>query len=105
MARRTGGVEVPAQGVGAVDVQNRPGIHHVSPRLGHLLAFGVQDQPQADAGQVAGLVEEKGGDGVQTVEPAPRLVHRFGDEVGGELLPEKLLVLEGVVPLGHGHGP
>ena len=42
--------------------------------------------------------------GVQGVEPAARLVDGLADEVGGELTVELVLVLEGVVPLGVGHG-
>ncbi len=41
---------------------------------------------------------------MQGVEPAAGLIDRLADVVGGELRLELILVLEGIVPLGVGHG-
>ena len=72
--------------------------------LGHLAAFAVEDVAQAEHVLVAGVAGEQGADGQQAVEPAPGLVDGLADEVGREALLEHLLVLEGIVPLGDGHG-
>ena len=99
-----GGVEVPAQGVGAKLVQNRNGIYRVALGFAHLLAVFVQHMAQHQHVLVGGLVKKQGGNGQQGVEPAPGLVHRLRDEVGGELALKEFLVLKGVVMLGKGHG-
>ena len=44
---------VPAEGVGAVGVEDRPRVDDVAAALRHLLAVGVGDQPEADAVLVA----------------------------------------------------
>ena len=68
------------------------------------MAFAVQDVAQADDVLVAGVAGEECADGEQAVEPASRLVDGFADEIGGEASLPELFVLEGVVPLGDGHG-
>ena len=83
-----GGQVVPAEGIGAVGVDHLPGLDHVAPALRHLLTLGVEDQAEADAVAVAGVVEEQGRLGEQGVEPAAGLVDRLADEVGGEALLE-----------------
>ena len=52
---------------------------------------------------VGHAVRDQGGDGVQGVEPASRLVDRLADVVGGETFLESFPVLERPVPLGVGH--
>ncbi len=104
LAGRAGGVQVPAESIGAVGMEHVPGIDHIAAALGHLLPFGVQDQAKANDVLEGHFLEEHGSDGVQRVEPAAGLVHRLANEVGRELFLEGLLVLEGVVPLGHRHG-
>ena len=69
-----GGQVVPAEGVGAVGGDHVPGVDDVAAALRHLLALGVEDQAEADAVAVAGLVEEQGRLGEQRVEPAAGLV-------------------------------
>ena len=80
-----------------------PGVDDVAPALRHLLALGVEDQPQTDAVAVAGGVEEQCRLGEQRVEPAAGLVDRLADVVGRETLLELRLALERVVELGEGH--
>ena len=58
---------------------------------------------QADAVPVGHAVGHQRGDGVQGVEPAPGLVDGLADVVRGKVRLERLVVLEGVVPLGIGH--
>ena len=72
--RLLGGEVVPAERVGAVEVDHLPRVDDVAAALRHLLAVGVEDQPEADAVAVAGLVEEQGRDREQRVEPAAGLV-------------------------------
>ena len=48
-------------------------------------------------------VEQRRGEHVERVEPAPRLVDVFDDEVGREVFVEPVLVLERVVHLGERH--
>jgi hypothetical protein len=88
-----------------VALDHVPGLDHVAPALRHLLALRIEDQAEADAVAVARGVEEQHRLGEQGVEPAPGLVDRLADEVGGEALPEELLVLERVMELGEGHRP
>ena len=96
--------QVPAQRVGALLVEHAPGVDHVAQPLGHLAAVAVQDVAQAEHVLVAGVAGEQRADGQQAVEPAAGLVDGLADEIGREALLERLLVLEGVVPLGDGHG-
>ncbi len=98
-----GGQVVPAEGVGAVAVEHVPGVDDVAAALRHLLALGVEDQPEADAVAVAGGVEEQGRLGEQGVEPAAGLVLGLADVVGREALLELLFALERVVELREGH--
>ncbi len=72
--------------------------------LGHLAAFSIKDQAQADDILESHAVEQKRGDGVQGVEPAPGLINGLADKIGGELLFEGFEVFKGVVPLGNRHG-
>ena len=97
------GQVVPAEGVGAVGGDHVPGLDDVAAALRHLLALGVEDQPEADAVAIAGGVEEQRRLGQQRVEPAAGLVDRLADEVGREALLELLLVLERVVELRERH--
>ena len=78
-----GGEQVPAEGVGALAVEDDPGLDHVALALAHLLALAVEDQPEADHVAVGRLVEQERALGEQRVEPAARLVERLADEVGG----------------------
>ncbi len=94
---------VPAEGVGAVGRDHLPGVDDVAAALRHLLALGVEDQPEADAVAEARAVEQQGRLGEQRVEPSARLVLGLADVVGREELLEGLLVLERVVVLGEGH--
>jgi len=72
--------------------------------LGHLAAFGIEDQAQADDILEGRTIEQKRGDGVQGVKPAPGLIHGLADIIGGELLFEGFKIFKGVVPLGNRHG-
>ena len=86
-------------------VQDRIGPDHVAHVLAHFLAAAVQDEAEADNVAVGGFPLEQGCQGVEAVEPAAGLVHGFTDVVGRE--PSVLVnlgVVEGIVPLGEGHG-
>ena len=72
--------------------------------LGHLLALGVRDVPEAQDRLVRRTIEEQRGDGQQGVEPAARLVDGLADVVRGEARLEVLLALERRVVLGERHG-
>ncbi len=109
---RRGAVEVPAQRVGALDVEHRPGVDDVALGLRHLLALLVDDVAEhvevlerggggeevrqrprrSPAGLVAGVGEQRG-ERVQAVEPAARLVDGLADVVGGEVLHQAVLGL------------
>ena len=85
-------------------VQQRQRLDDVTDALAHLAAALVQDQAEADDVLVRRLALEQGGQRVQAVEPAPRLVDGLADVVGGEQpFPFHFGVLEGVVGLGKGH--
>src|SRR5262249_57490677 len=71
--------------------------------LGPLLTVPGDDERQAYDVAVRSAVDHEAIDGEQRVEPAPRLIDRLGDEVGGEATLEELLVLERVVELGRRH--
>ena len=101
--RLLGGEVVPAEGVGAVGVDDLVRVDEVAEPLAHLPALGVEDQPEADAVQVVGLVEQQHRLGELRVEPAARLVDPLADEVGREAPLELLLVLERVVELRERH--
>ncbi len=71
--------------------------------LGHLLPVLVLDQSHDDDIAVGRGVEQDRSQGHQGVEPAARLVERFGDEIRREVTLEQILVFKGVVPLGKRH--
>ena len=101
--RLAGREEVPAQGVGAEAGEDLPGIDDVAPRLRHLLALLVDEEPEAHDVAVGRGAEHQRVDRQQGVEPAPRLVDGLADEVGGEAGLEPPVVGEGVVELGRRH--
>mmetsp|Transcript_16342 Transcript_16342/g.29130 ORF Transcript_16342/g.29130 Transcript_16342/m.29130 type:complete len:337 (-) Transcript_16342:1806-2816(-) len=91
--------EVQPQRVRAVLVHYLFGVGVVLQPLAHLLP--VRREHEAVANQVlkGGLVEQRGGQDHQGVEPAARLVQPLRDKVGGEVGLEELLVLKRVVQL------
>ena len=97
------GEQVPAQGVGPLLVEQRPGIDHVAHVFGHLAAFAVQDVAQAKYVAVAGVPGQQSAYGQQAVEPAAGLVDGLADKVRRRALLVDLLVLKGIVPLSHRH--
>ena len=99
-----GRVEIPADRVRALLVQHRPRIHHIAQMLGHLAALRILHVTHHDTVFKGRAVKQQGGDGLQRVEPATGLVDGLGNEVGREALFEDILVFEGIVPLGKGHG-
>ena len=84
--RLLGGQVVPAEGVGAVLVDDVPGHDDVAQRLRHLLALRVGDVAEAEHRPVRRAVEQQRRDRDQRVEPAARLVDRLADVVGRERL-------------------
>ena len=102
--RGAGSVEVPADGVCPLLVEDGPGIDDVALVFGHFDAVFVVDVPQNDAVFERRPAEEDGGDDQQRIEPAARLIHRLGDEVGGEGLVEEVFVFKRVMVLRKGHG-
>ena len=73
--------------------------------LAHLLSVGPQDDTVADHVLEGRAVEERRGHDVHGVEPATGLTNVLHHEIAGVPVLEVLLVLEGVVELGEGHGP
>ena len=99
-----GGEQAPAQGVGAVGVQQGHRLHDVAQPFAHLAPAPVQNQAQADDIAISDIIVEQRSQGVQAVEPAPGLVHGFADVVGGQAsVAADGLVLKGVMELGVGH--
>ncbi len=92
---RRGGVQVPAEGIGAVGIEHIPGIDDVAARFGHFLPFAIQHQPQANHILEGHAVMQQGADGVQRIEPAARLVDCFADEIRRVLFPEGVFIFEG----------
>ena len=98
------GVEIPANGVRTVGGERFEGIDRVPFGFGHLLPVFILHMAEDDDIAVRGLVEQQGGDRQQGIEPAAGLIHRFGNEIGRELLLEQLLVFKRIMVLGEGHG-
>src|SRR5215207_4939674 len=107
VAGTRGRVERPAQGVGALFLEDVPGVYDVAERFTHLLALGVEDVPEDLAGSVRAPAEQHRRDREQRVEPPPRLVDGLADVIRRELPPEALLAACAVrvAPLGEGHAP
>ncbi len=76
------GEQVPAERVGALAVEDGPGLDDVALALAHLLALAVEDEPQAHHVAVRRPVEQQRALRQQRVEPAARLVEGLADEVG-----------------------
>ncbi len=98
------GVEIPAYGVGALIIEDRPGVYHIALVLTHLEAVLILHQAEDEAILEARLVEQTGGDGQQGIEPAAGLIHGLADEVGRVAPLEQLFIFKRIVPLGKGHG-
>ncbi len=96
-------VQVPAQRIRAVDVDQLPGVDHITLTLAHLDAIFIKSETRDDTVMVRRLPMDDGARGKERVEPATRLIHRFTDEVGGERFCEFLLVGKRVVPLRRVH--
>ena len=94
---------VPAGGIRAVFFEGLERIHGVAQTFGHLVAVLVQYQAVGNHMLVGYRAEHHAGNRVQGEEPTPGLVHAFGNEVGGEVVLEFVLVLERVVQLGVRH--
>ena len=99
-----GGIEVPAHGIGALLVKDRPGIDHVAQMLGHLSAVLVLHMPQNQAAFIGRALKHRRTDRQQAVEPAAGLVDGLADELRREGGLELFLVFKGIMPLGEGHG-
>ena len=82
--RRSAGEKKPAKRVGAVTIQDFPGVDDVAERLRHLATVLGHQVTEADDVLVSGAVELQNAFRHQGVEPAARLVDGFGDEVGRE---------------------
>ena len=78
--------EVQTHRVGAVFVDDGLGVGVVLQALAHLLAVLGEHQAVHDDVLPGGLVEQRGGQHHQRVEPASRLVEALRDEIGGEVL-------------------
>ena len=99
-----GDIEIPAHGVGALDIQDLGRRDDIAKMLAHLFAFAVVDMSQHDAVAERSAVEDGRGDRQQGVEPSAGLIHRLADEIRGVTAFELFLVLKGVMPLREGHG-
>ena len=84
-------------------VQHSPWVDAIAPRLGHLLPFAIQNQPQTGHILKGHAIKQHGGDGVQRVKPAARLVHRLADVISGKLLLELGVVFKRMMPLRYRH--
>ena len=102
--RRGSRIEIPADRVCALLLQDVRGRDDIADVLGHLLAVLVAHKTEHDAVLERRLVEQAGRHRHQRIEPAARLIDRFGNERGGIAALELLLVLEGIVPLRKRHG-
>ena len=96
--------EVESDSIGTVLVDQQVGVWVVAERFAHLLAIGSKHETANDEVLPWRRIEEVGSQDEERVEPASGLVKTLRDEIGRERLFELLLVLEGVVSLGVGHG-
>ena len=96
---------VPAQRVAAIGLDGAKRVNGVAQALAHLVTVLVEHQTVGNHVLVGHAVKHHRRDGMQREEPAARLVHALGNEVGGEecAVVNGLLVLERVVQLGIGH--
>eukprot|EP00966_Prymnesium_polylepis_P279832 6464868-Prymnesium_polylepis.1 len=80
-ARRARAEQRPPYGVGAVALEEGPRVDRVAFALGHLLAVGVEHEPDREHGAVGGPAEERGREREHRVEPAAGLIDTLRDEV------------------------
>ena len=100
-----GGVhQKQADGIGPEHGHRLGGVGVVPQALGHLLAVGGKDKAVYHTVLEGGTVKEGGCQNGEGVEPASGLVQSLGDEVRREVAFQVVLVLEGIVVLGVGHG-
>ncbi len=105
LPRGTGRIEVPAEAVGPIKIDQLPGVDDVPLALAHLDPILIETVAGDDAVPERGLPMDDRARGEQGVEPTSCLVDRLADEVSREALLEGLLVLERVVPLSGVHRP
>ena len=98
------GVEIPPDRVRAVGFERFERVDRVALGFRHFLSVFILHVPEDDDVLIGRAVEEERGDRHEGVEPAAGLVDGFADEVRRELRLELVLVLEGIVVLGEGHG-
>ena len=100
------GHHVPAYGVNTEVLDALEGVDDIAQTLGHLDPILVQHETVADDRLESYAVKDHGGNGMEREEPATRLIDTLGNEVRGIALAgiKFLLVLEGIVYLGVGHG-
>ena len=101
---RGGGVEIPAESVCAVIVENVPGINDIAKRFRHFLALAIENMAQRKDIFEADLIVEQGADGMERIEPATGLIDGFTNIVSGILIFEFFFILKGVMPLCVRHG-
>ncbi len=77
-----------------------PGVDYIILGFGHLLAFGIENQPEAQTALVADAVENRGTYRQQGVEPTSGLVDSLTDIVDWEVVLKVSLARKGVMPLG-----
>ena len=98
------GVEVPADGIGAVGLQCVKRIYRISLGFTHLLSVLILYMTKNDNVLVRCFVEQQGGDCQQGVEPSTCLVYSLGNKLCRELFLEGFFVLEWIVMLCERHG-
>ncbi len=99
-----GGIDhVEAQGIRAIFVDDVDRVGVILEPFAHLQSVFGQHEAVDDDVLEGGLVEQRGGEHHQRVEPTARLVEPLGNEVGREVGLEMFLVFERVVVLRVGH--
>ncbi len=71
--------------------------------LAHFQTVFVAYVPEHNAVLKGRFIEQQRGNGQQRVKPTARLIHRLGNEIGGERLLEHLFVFERIVVLRKRH--
>ena len=89
--------------VSAILFEHEVWIGVVSETFAHLLAVRGEDETGDDQVLPRRSTEQMGRKHEQRVEPSSRLIDTFRHEISGEIMLEKLLVLEWIVDLGVWH--
>ena len=102
--RTGGGIEIPANGVGALLIEYISRGYDVADMLAHFLAVLVAYKAEDNAVLECGLIEQYCRQRTKRIEPAPGLIYCLTDIIRRETALKFFFIFKGIMPLCKWHG-